>query len=196
MVFICNDQAGHLGRCGIRHNVSFYGGIISLICIAALLSGCGSPLSGKMREQYLQSLSTASVVMPNGEIHPCYLADTAFRRKRGLMGQRTSNNSVMLFVFENVSRHSFWMKDVFVPLALAFLDDWGRVVEIMEMSPDGSGRMADLPEYFPVEPVRFVLEASPQLFVEKGVCEGAVVGLPARLLSEGGGRAERYLDGR
>ncbi len=153
----------------------------ALVCCLAVSSGCGSLLTWQLREYYLKKLPTVCVVMPNGERHGCYLADTKFRRRRGLMGQQVLDDSVMLFVFETVSRHSFWMKNVYVPLEVAFLDEQGQVIETIKMAPDFPNRLSPLPEYRSAVAAQFVLEGSSDLFREKGIRQGAVVALPSCL---------------
>ena len=40
------------------------------------------------------------------------------------------NNNGMLFVFETLSNQSFWMKDMFIPIDMIFIDDNWRIVLI------------------------------------------------------------------
>lgn len=46
-----------------------------------------------------------------------------------------AENHGMLFVFEEASAHSIWMKDTPLPLAVAFIDASGRILNIVEMKP-------------------------------------------------------------
>ena len=41
----------------------------------------------------------------------------------------------MLFVFERPEPLSFWMKNTFIPLSIAFLDANGRILNIEDMAP-------------------------------------------------------------
>jgi uncharacterized protein len=41
-------------------------------------------------------------------------------------------NEAMLFVFEKVARHSFWMKDMKFPIDIIWLDSNGKIVHIEE----------------------------------------------------------------
>ncbi len=74
------------------------------------------------------------------------IASTYQNRQRGLM-KRTQlcENCGMLFVFPRSGKYSFWMKDTPLPLSIAFVSAYGRILNIAEMqvntldmhSPDG-----------------------------------------------------------
>ncbi len=84
------------------------------------------------------------------------VADTDEQRARGLMG-RTSlpPDAGMLFVFEDPSTGSFWMKDTLVPLSIAFWGEDGRIHTIERMEPcvvdDCPGYFADAPYVYALE---------------------------------------------
>ena len=57
-------------------------------------------------------------------------------RARGLMGvTELSANRGMAFVWGAPTDGSFWMKDTLIPLSIAFVDEGGRIVTILEMTP-------------------------------------------------------------
>ena len=41
----------------------------------------------------------------------------------------------MLFVYPRSDLRTFWMKDTWIPLSIAFLDDSGKMINIEIMSP-------------------------------------------------------------
>ncbi len=41
----------------------------------------------------------------------------------------------MLFVFPETGRHSMWMINTNIPLSIAFLDESGTILNIVDMSP-------------------------------------------------------------
>ena len=101
--------------------------------------------------------SHAIVTTSTGEEIPVEVADTLKKRSLGL-GKRTSLKKGwgMLFVFEKLKPHRFWMKDMQFPLDIIWLDNHRIVHIIHNAKPDNS---RDDPEVMtsPV-PVNFVLE--------------------------------------
>jgi uncharacterized membrane protein (UPF0127 family) len=102
------------------------------------------------------------------------VAATPEQRAVGLMNRfslRPDNG--MLFVFERPEPLSFWMKNTFIPLSIAFLDDQGRILNIEDMAPQTEtthwSRGAGL----------YALEMRKGWFAERGVKAGdRVEGLP------------------
>jgi uncharacterized protein len=69
-----------------------------------------------------------------GEQRLVAVADTAERQSRGLMRVAALGDLTgMLFVFPEPQIVGFWMKDVSIPLDLAFIDGSGIVVSIVAM---------------------------------------------------------------
>ncbi len=98
-------------------------------------------------------------------------------REQGLMFRSAlPPNRGMLFAFPVTERHCMWMKNTFIPLAVAFLADDGRIVNIEEMYP------LTLTPHCAQEPVRWALEMPGGWFRERGIVVGMrVVGLPAKI---------------
>jgi uncharacterized membrane protein (UPF0127 family) len=64
------------------------------------------------------------------------VAATEDARTTGLMNRFSLRpDSGMLFVFPNSQPLSFWMKNTYVPLSIAFIDANGRIVNIEDMAP-------------------------------------------------------------
>ncbi|WP_062310435.1 DUF192 domain-containing protein [Polynucleobacter sinensis] len=104
------------------------------------------------------------------------LADTPKAREVGLMN-RTSMpaNSGMLFVFEQKAGHCFWMNNTKIPLAIAFIADDGKIVNIEEMQANTTNN------HCPKAAVRYALEMNQQWFSERVITPGTVIqGLPKR----------------
>ena len=56
--------------------------------------------------------------------------------KAGLMFRESLDEDAgMLFMFDNVSYHSFHMQNTTIPLDIAFIDKWGIVESIKELQP-------------------------------------------------------------
>ena len=61
------------------------------------------------------------------------LATTPEDRRRGLMfREQLPENEGMLFIFPQTQKHSFWMKNTFIPLDMIFIDKEKRIVGIVE----------------------------------------------------------------
>jgi uncharacterized membrane protein (UPF0127 family) len=64
------------------------------------------------------------------------VADTPLKREYGLMDRKTlANNHGMLFKFPQSQKLGFWMRDTYIPLDIAFIDDNGRISQIERMYP-------------------------------------------------------------
>jgi uncharacterized membrane protein (UPF0127 family) len=62
------------------------------------------------------------------------IAATEQSRQHGLMQRKQlCRDCGMLFVFEHAGRHSFWMKNTYLPLAIAFIASDGSILNIAEM---------------------------------------------------------------
>lgn len=54
----------------------------------------------------------------------------------GLMNQKSlPQDNGMIFVFEEEDYHTFWMKNTYIPLSIAFLDKNKKIVDIKNMKP-------------------------------------------------------------
>ena len=70
----------------------------------------------------------------NGQKLKVEIAHTPDTRTCGLSNRQSlAENTGMLFIFPNMRPRTFWMKDTFIPLSIAFLDDSGRIIRIHDM---------------------------------------------------------------
>lgn len=64
------------------------------------------------------------------------VADTPEKREIGLMGKKNlPENQGMFFKFPTAHRLRFWMKNTYIPLDIAFLDNDGEILQIESMYP-------------------------------------------------------------
>jgi uncharacterized membrane protein (UPF0127 family) len=100
--------------------------VLTLALLLALVAACGA-------EQGPQA-----VIETKGHkvtVH-VEVADTQPERARGLMGRRElPDDAGMVFVFPTDSTSAFWMKDTLIPLSIAFYDQRGTIVRILDMEP-------------------------------------------------------------
>lgn len=95
------------------------------------------------------------------------VADTPEARERGLMHRtELADDHGMLFVFRDVAPRSFWMRDTYIPLDIAFLDREQVIVDIQQMEPETD----ELTESS--APAMFALEVRQNWFAEQGIQVG------------------------
>lgn len=76
--------------------------------------------------------------------------------KRGLMHRKKlSENQGMLFVFEEPGFHSFWMKNTYIPLSIAFISENKEIVQINNMFP-----LDTLHPCVPRKPIKYAIEVN------------------------------------
>ena len=76
-------------------------------------------------------------------------------------------NAGMLFVFEDLSQHCFWMRNTLLPLSIAFIADDGTVVSLADMEPRSTK------EHCAAKPVRYALEMNLGWFAKRGIKPGS-----------------------
>ena len=93
--------------------------------------------------------------------------DTPAERSEGMQFRDALPDGVgMLFVFESEEPRSFWMKNTYIALDIAFFDASFRIVDIQQMEP----QTEDL--HNSAAPAMFALEVRKGWFAEKGVRVG------------------------
>lgn len=144
------------------------GRLTSLLTAGLLgLAAAFAPATQAQTPQRLPSIQlSAGMHLIKAEV-----ARTPREQQIGLMW-RTSmgTNEGMLFVFDRPSRQCFWMKNTLIPLAIAFVDDDGTIVNIDEMQPQTEGNHCS------ERPVRFVLEMNTGWFHKRGIKAGSRLG--------------------
>lgn len=99
------------------------------------------------------------------------VAYTQPTRMVGLMNRRTMpKHRGMLFVFDAEGRHCMWMRNTFIPLTVAFLDEQGRILNIEEMQPQTESN------HCAAKPARFALEMNAGWFKTRGLEAGTAIG--------------------
>ncbi len=102
-----------------------------------------------------------------GETFRLEPAVTPKARQRGLGGrEKIKNHGGMLFVFPDVRRRSFYMKDCVIDIDIMFLDDRGRITAVHKMKKEPPRRADEsvgayerrLKLYPSGRPVRFAIE--------------------------------------
>lgn len=111
------------------------------------------------------------IVTINGISLEVDVAHTDYLRKAGLMGKSVlSEYQGMLFIFPDEDIRSFWMKNTFIPLSIAFIRSDGKITQIMDMQPENW--QGKLPSYISSEKVKYALEVNQGWFIRNGAREG------------------------
>lgn len=102
------------------------------------------------------------------------VADDHESRYRGLMGRtQLPEHQGMLFIFDFPHRLSFWMKNTYLPLSIAFLDSERKVREIMDMKAQNMmERDEDLQNYMTSCECKYALEMNQGWFKKNKVKVG------------------------
>jgi len=108
------------------------------------------------------------------------VADTPDLRAQGLMRRLSlEENCGMIFVFNDTKNRSFWMKETYLPLSIAYLTESGTIINIEKMTP------LDLSSIQSHSPARYALEMNEGWFEKRGIYAGDTIILPDHLLEEG-----------
>ena len=93
-----------------------------------------------------------------------WVADTYDTRRLGLMFVRElPEDRGMIFVYPEAERLKFWMKNTYVPLSLAYINEDGTIDQLVDMEPH------DTNSHPSRGAVRLVLEVSQGWFRRNGV---------------------------
>ncbi len=136
----------------------------SWLCIAAIgvLAGFGIVAGGSPK----QSIHVGS------QTYEVRLASTPDAQTKGLSGQHSmASNEGMLFTFDKPGPQCMWMKDMYFPLDILWLDNDQKVVHLEKnMTP------STYPDsYCSVKPARFVIELNAGQIDRSGIQEGQSV---------------------
>jgi len=97
-------------------------------------------------------------------------ANTPLKREQGLMGRKKmGQNHGMLFDFHSPRRLSFWMRNTYIPLDIAFLDNEGVIEEIKEMTPMSTRPVTSHNR------CRYALEVNRGWFRDNNITEGSSI---------------------
>ena len=98
------------------------------------------------------------------------IASTAEDRAQGLMHRKNlPDGEGMLFIFETDQILSFWMKNTYVPLSIAYITLDGRIVDIKDLYPHDETRVLSS------RSARYALEVPQGWFFKAGIREGDIV---------------------
>jgi uncharacterized protein len=92
-------------------------------------------------------------------------------RGQGLMHRKSlAPNAGMLFVFDGPAIHCMWMKNTYIPLSVAFVDETGTIINIADMQPHNEQ------SHCAARPALYALEMTQGWFAQRGIKAGAKLG--------------------
>ena len=107
------------------------------------------------------------------------IAKTPAEQAYGLMDRKTlAKNAGMLFVYENASELSFWMKNTLIPLDIIFIDASKKIVGIQTMTPCHE---IACPIYNSKKPAQYALEINAGLSKQYRLSAGNAIALSNKL---------------
>lgn len=124
----------------------------------------------EMLREMINDSAVTSTITVGGFPLSVEVARTHDEQRRGLMGRRYLDPDCgMLFCYPAAEPLSFWMKDTYIPLSIAFIGSGGRVEEIKDLEPLDESAVTSS------SPCRWALETHRDWFKERGLGAGAVV---------------------
>ncbi len=88
------------------------------------------------------------------------IVDSEAQKLRGLMYRESlAWESGMLFIFDAAARHSFWMKNMRIPLDIIWIDSGKNIVDITQNALPCKGQQ-DCESIIPASEVKYVLEVN------------------------------------
>lgn len=96
------------------------------------------------------------------------IASTDIERQVGLMNRESLGDDMgMLFIFDKEQSVSFWMKNTLIPLSIAYINKYGKILEIYDMKPQS---LEPVPSKR--SSVLYALEVNKGYFDSKGIKVG------------------------
>lgn len=127
-----------------------------------------------MRALWLMALMAAgcaksqlSTIQVDGHELQVELARTHAEQSEGLMHRDSMpDDQGMLFIYDDVRKRSFWMKNTRIPLSIAYIDRDGVIVHMADMTPFSADGVPSL------YPVKYALEVNQGWFAAHEVDKG------------------------
>lgn len=140
----------------------------ALVRLASTLTILTLTIQTGLTSAQAQQISFPVTTLQTGmHIIQAEVADDMPRRMQGLMFRKElPGNQGMVFAFERSDAHCMWMKNTFVPLTVAFLDDNGTILNLADMQPQSETN------HCAKGAARYALEMRQGWFAQKGVKEG------------------------
>ncbi len=150
------------------HKRSVSGSVALLIIIIIGVSWAGLLIGHRSYERVMVSMG--------GDLFVARVADTEYKRNRGLSGTKTlAPDEAMIFLFSEPSRTAFWMVGMKYPIDIVWIRD-GRIIDIAaRVPPIVEKDESKIPRYYPRDRADWVVEVSAGTVDRLGIKLGDVV---------------------
>lgn len=153
-------------------NIRKYGIIATILLASVALSGCRRSSQDRQTNNQADSLNEVrpgKVRLLLGQaVLWAEVADQPRTREQGLMFRKgMPQDEGMLFIFDYPQMQSFWMRNTYIPLDIAFISDQGVIINILSMKPLDEG-----PRYRSLAPALYVIETNAGWFKSNGIKAG------------------------
>lgn len=154
--------------------------ILGLVSMTFIFTSCSnnkqdirSEAPPRPAEQQTESRGNLQRIIVGGTPVWVELAQDDITRTKGLMyRQDMPADQGMLFIFPYPQKLSFWMKNTYLPLDIAFIDQRGIITDIHQMAP-----LDTVPRYASSVPTIYALEVNQGFFAQHGIETGDTVKL-------------------
>ena len=103
-------------------------------------------------------------------------AITEAEQQHGLMNRtEIPDNFGMLFIFDDEDYRSFWMKNTFIDLSIAYIDSNKKILEIIDMEASKSALDANPKTYPSGNKAKYALEVKQGWFAKNKIKVGDVI---------------------
>lgn len=107
------------------------------------------------------------------------VAKTREQQEHGLMfREKMPKDEGMLFIFENEQPLSFWMKNTFIDLSIAYIGKDKKIIDIIDMKATSS-LQTSYPSYPSSKPAKYALEMNQGWFTKNRIKIGDLLRLPS-----------------
>lgn len=101
------------------------------------------------------------------------IADNSEKQQHGLMYlKKLKDGEGMLFVFADEQIRSFWMKNTYIDLSIAYFDAQLRLINILDMKAMASDMQSDFTTYLSEKPAKYALEVPKGWFLKHKIKVG------------------------
>lgn len=114
------------------------------------------------------------------ELEVAYSED---KQAKGLMYvDHLDENKGMIFIYDKSRYLTFWMKNTYLALSIAYVDQDGLITDIINMYPIKKNTTNDqIPRYSSSKMVKYAIEVNQGWFTLRGVREGDHIKIPDEL---------------